>query len=309
MKANEFIGIIPPVLSSFNKEGKIYERGIREIIRFTLPFVNGYYPIGTYGCGPLMSIEERKQVLEIIIDEVGGRVPVVAHVGHAGTIPTIELALHAKKIGADGVGAISPYYSPGIPEDNLYHHFVDLINAVNEDGFPVFVYNNVHYSQNAITPALLKRLADYGLRGCKDSSFDIVNFFNYQEAVSDYKDFNLIVGTEAFFVSAFDAGARGTVCGLANIFPDLLKKIYDEYMNEDGDRKQVIELQRIILKIRKLIKSGPTVPIFHAILRMKGIDCGYARSPMIEIDDETKSNVISGIKKLNIKSINMDITN
>ena len=209
MKANEFVGIIPPILSSFTKEGRIYEKGIREIIRFTLPFVQGYYPIGTYGCGPLMSIEERKQVLTIILDEVNNRVPVVAHVGHAGTQPTIELARHAKEVGAAGIGAISPYYSPNLPEENLYYHFASLIDAVNEDNFPVFVYNNSHYSQNTVTPKLLKRLANHGLRGCKDSSFDIVNFFLYQNAISAYTDFNLIIGTEAFFMAAFDAGSRG----------------------------------------------------------------------------------------------------
>lgn len=78
MKAKDFVGIIPPVLSSFTSEGRVYEKGIREIIRFTLPHVNGYYPIGTYGCGPLMSIDERKRALEIILEEVNGKVPVVA---------------------------------------------------------------------------------------------------------------------------------------------------------------------------------------------------------------------------------------
>jgi dihydrodipicolinate synthase/N-acetylneuraminate lyase len=107
MKAKEFIGIIPPVLSSFTSEGDIYEKGIREIIKFTLPYVNGYYPIGTYGCGPLMSIPEREKTLEIIHNEVNGKVPVVAHVGATSTKLTIELAKHAKKAGGAGVGAIS----------------------------------------------------------------------------------------------------------------------------------------------------------------------------------------------------------
>lgn len=298
MKATEFIGLIPPLLSSFTKEGEIYEKGIREIVKFTLPFVHGYYPIGTYGCGPLMSTEERKRVLTIILDEVNGRVPVVTHVGHPGTQPTIELARHAKKAGAAGVGAISPYYSPQLPEENLYQHFASLIDAVNEDEFPVFVYNNMHYSQNAVTPKLLSRLAHHGLRGCKDSSFDIVNFFLFQNAVSAYPDFNLIVGTEAFFLAAFDAGSKGIICGLANVFPELLKKMYDSI--QSGDRQQSMELQRLVLKIRDLAKSGPTVPILHEILKIRGIDAGYGRSPLIEIDDTTREKVHSGLKALGL---------
>ena len=98
MKAKEFYGIIPPLLSSFTKDGEIYEKGIRNLIKFSLPFVHGYYPIGTYGCGPLMSVDERKRVLEIILSEVNGRVPVVAHVGHPGTQPTLSLQNMRKRL-------------------------------------------------------------------------------------------------------------------------------------------------------------------------------------------------------------------
>ncbi|MBN2253675.1 MAG: dihydrodipicolinate synthase family protein, partial [Kosmotogaceae bacterium] len=249
MKALEFTGIIPPVLSSFESSGKVYEKGIREIIKFTLPHVNGYYPIGTYGCGPLMSIEERKKSLEIILDEVNGKVPVVAHVGTADTVTTVELAKHAKEAGAQGVGAICPYYSPHLPEDYLFSHFAALIDAVNEEEFPVYVYNNPHLSQNTITPSLLKRLAEYGLRGLKDSSFDLVNFYFFQEAVKEYSDFNVIIGTEAIFAGAFDAGATGCVCGMANIYPELLEEIYEA--QKAGNKEEVQRLQRLILEVRQ----------------------------------------------------------
>ena len=298
MKAKEYIGIIPPILSSFTKDGEIYEKGIREIIRFSLPHINGLYPIGTYGCGPLMSGSERKKVLEIILDEVNGKVPVVAHVGAAGTQPMVDLAKHAKAAGAQGVGAISPYFAPNLPEENLYRHFASLIDAVNDEDFPVFVYHNSHYSQNTVTPKLLRRLAEYGLRGCKDSSFDLVNFFLFQDVVKDFPDFNLIVGTEAIFMGAFDAGAAGMVCGMGNIFPEVLTTMYHAY--NAGDRTKAMETQRLVLKMRAITKLGPTVPIMHAILNMRGIDAGCSRSPLIEIDDATKAKVRKGLQDLNL---------
>lgn len=298
MKAKEFTGIIPPILSSFDKDGNIYEKGLREIIKFTIDHVDGYYPIGTYGCGPLMSLPDRKRTLEILLDEVNGRVPVVAHVGAAGTEPTVELAKHAKKAGADGVGAIAPYYAPGLPEDSLFAHFKALIDAVNEEEFPVFVYNNHHYSQNPVSPEVLKRLADYGLRGCKDSSFDLVNFMFFQNAVRDYPDFNVIIGTEAIFMGAFEAGATGTVCGMANIYPEVMEKMYEQYNAED--KEGAMETQRLILKIRKITKSGPTVPIMHEILRERGIDAGYPRQPYIEISEDNKKLVIKELENLDL---------
>jgi len=298
MKAKEFIGIIPPILSSFKSNGDIYEKGIRNIIKFTLPYVDGYYPIGTYGCGPLMNNAERMKTLEIILDEVNGKVPVVAHVGAPSSRIAVELAQHAKKAGASGVGAISPFYSPNLPESAMFDHFKSLIDAVNEEEFPVFVYNNIHYSQNRITPNLLKKLADYGLRGCKDSSFDLVNFYQFQDAVADYEDFNLIIGTEAIFMGAFNAGATGMVCGMANIYPKIMTDMYHAYI--DGQREKAMELQRLVLRIRKITKTGPTVPIMHSILKMKGIDAGYSRSPFISIDKNTENTVKKELTELGL---------
>lgn len=298
MKAKEFVGIIPPALSSFDKHGNIYEKGIRKNIRFILPSVDGLYPIGTYGCGPCMSIDERKEVLKIILDEVNGEVPVVAHVGTADTKTTCELARHAKSAGAAGVGAISPYYSPNLSEEAMYRHFATLLDAVNEEEFPVFVYNNKNLSQNTITPNLLKRLAEHGLRGCKDSSFDLVNFYQFQDAVKDFPDFNVIIGTEAIAFAAFEAGATGCVCGMANIFPEILMEFKNEYLK--GNKERAFELQRFILRIRNLTKMGPTVPIMHAVLEMRGIDSGLPRSPYIEIDDDLEEKVTKGLKELKL---------
>jgi len=298
MKALDYVGIIPPMLSSFTPQGEIYEPGVREIVRYTLPHIQGFYPIGTYGSGPMMAPEERKRVLEIILEEVNGRVPVVAHVGAAGTQVMVDLARHAKAAGAQGVGAISPFYSPHLPEENLFRHFAALLDAVNEEDFPVFVYNNSHYSQNTITPKLLRRLAGHGLRGCKDSSFDLVNFFLYQDAVADWPDFNLVVGTEAFLMAAMDAGSKGAVCGMANIYPEILARMYKSYLA--GERDKAMEDQRLILRIRALTKKGPTVPIMHAILRMKGIDAGYSRSPLVDIGADLEKVVKTELKALGL---------
>ena len=95
MKAKDFKGIIPPIQTSFTADGELNEQGIRNLIRFTLPHVHAYYPIGTYGVGPLMTLDDRKKALEIILDEVNGKVPVIADVACADTKSAIELAKHA----------------------------------------------------------------------------------------------------------------------------------------------------------------------------------------------------------------------
>jgi dihydrodipicolinate synthase/N-acetylneuraminate lyase len=298
VKAKEFKGIIPPLQTAFTEDGEIHEKGVRAMVRFTLPHVGAFYPVGTYGSGPLMSIDERKKALEIILDETAGKAPVIAHVGCADTKSAIELAKHAKKAGARAVGAISPYYSPNLPDDFLFGYFNDIMQAVNETEFPVFVYNNGHYSQNAVSPAVLKRLAKSGLRGCKDSSFDLVNYYYFRDAVAEYPDFNLIIGTEAIFVPAFETGARGCVCGIGNIFPEIMRKMYDEFMA--GNVKASLETQDLILRIRSVIKQWPTLSILHAILEMRGVDAGFPRRPYLQCPPEMKARIRGQLRELRV---------
>jgi dihydrodipicolinate synthase/N-acetylneuraminate lyase len=294
MKAMDFKGIIPPLMTPFTENGEIYEKGLRELIEFTIPHVHGYYPVGTYGSGPLMSIEERKRAAEIIVDQVNGRVPVIIHTGTADTKTTVELSKHAEAIGADAVGAIAPYYNP-LTDESIFEHFRSIIDAVN---IPVFVYNNPHISGNPIKPEVLKKLADYGLRGVKDSSFDLVNFYMYKMAVEDYPDFNVIVGTEAIFLGAFEAGAIGAVTGVGNIFPELLNRLYTEYI--EGEIEKARQTQMDVLKVRAISKYGPTVPTMHAILKMRGIDAGYPRKPFLPISEEIEAKVKNALKEMDL---------
>jgi len=131
---NRISGIIPPVITAFDKQGDFDEKAQREIIAFLVDKVQGFYPCGTYGSGPLMSVEERNRVAEVVIDEVNGRVPVIMHVGGASTCSVVELAKHAEKAGATAVAAVPPIYY-GFKEPEVERHFKALVEAVS---IPVF---------------------------------------------------------------------------------------------------------------------------------------------------------------------------
>ena len=294
MKATDFKGIIPPMMTAFTEDGEIYEKGTRDIVDFIVPHVQGLYPCGTYGSGPMMSIAERKKTAEIIIDQVRGRVPVIVHVGTADTKNTIELASHAEAIGAKGVGAITPYYN-NYNEDAIFIHFQRLIHAVK---IPVFLYNNPQASGNSVSPSLLVRLAKEGLSGVKDSTFDIVNYYHSQIALKEFSELNLIIGTEALLVAAFDAGAKAAVTGLGNVYPELVQKLYEAYL--DGNRQRLMQVQDDVLKVRQITKYGPTVPTCHAILKLRGIDAGYPRLPFTPVPPETEKRVKDALQGMGL---------
>jgi dihydrodipicolinate synthase/N-acetylneuraminate lyase len=99
-------------------------------------------------------------------------------------------------------------------------------------------------------------------------------------------------------MGAFEAGAKATVCGVGNIYPELLQKMYQSFIA--GNKEEAMELQRLILKIRNITKYGPTVPIMYEILKMRGIDAGYPRLPYIDIDEELKERTKKGLQELGL---------
>lgn len=289
---SRFSGIIPPVITCFDKRGNFDEQAQRTLIRFLSKTVQGFYPCGTYGSGPLMSNDERKRVAEVVIEEKGNAF-VIVHVGAPSTQDVIELATHAQRSGADAVGAIPPYYF-SYTQEQLIEHYKKVIDSVD---IPVFLYNNPGLSGNAVTPETLNILANYGLAGVKDSAFDLVNFYNYLIAVRK-PDFTFIVGTEAIASSALDAGASGVIAGLANCFPEFMGDFYSTW--QKGDSKLTAQAQLEVMKARNILKLGQTLTMTYAILRMRGIDPGFPRLPFTEISNELYNEVQKEYKSLGI---------
>jgi len=282
--SKKFTGVIPPVITAFDADGNFDEAAQREIIEFLTPKVQGFYPVGTYGSGPLMTVAERKKVAEVVIDQVAGRVPVIVHVGAINTFQAVELAKHVQSTGADGVGAIPPYYYR-YPKEDLLDYFRALIAAVD---IPVLAYNNPGLSNNPLSPEMIKTLADEGLAGIKDSSFDLITFCKFLEVV-DNPGFIHIVGTEAIAAAAVHSGAQGIISGLANVWPERMAELWSALESNDG--KAAGEAQIRVLKARSILKFAPTLVVCYDALRMRGINAGYPRRPYTPLDEVTKERV------------------
>lgn len=288
----EFSGIIPPVITCFDKNGKFNEGAQTEIVRYLSKHVQGFYPCGTYGSGPLMSTDERKRVAEVVI-KAKGPAFVIVHVGAPSTAEAVDLAKHAEAAGADAVGAIPPYYY-AYSQAQLIDYYRALIKAVK---IPVFVYNNPELSRNPVAPDSLRVLADEGLFGVKDSAFDIVTFYNYLNAVKK-PGFKFIVGTEAIAAAALDAGASAVIAGLANAFPEYMSDFYK--VCKKGDAIATAARQLEVIKVRNVLKLGPTLTMTYAALRMRGLEPGYPRLPYTEISDELYKKALGEFKSLGL---------
>jgi len=277
---DKFEGIICPMISPFTADGKVYADGVRNLVEFLQKNgVHGLFVCGTYGLGPAMSIEERKRIAELSVENASGKMDVIVHVGSSNIDTSFELAKHAEDIGADAIASTPPFYYKH-SEEAVYSFFKSLIERVD---IPVFVYNIPSRVGYGITPSLLSRIADEGAHGIKDTSGDIILFYQFMMSVRK-KGFKFLVGTERLLLPSMIAGGHGCVAGLSNTFPEIIVELYR--MLRDGRYKEAVERQFFVIELRDIMYSVPNIPATYAVLKLRGVDVGYPKPPYRPLSSE-----------------------
>ncbi|MBS5983078.1 dihydrodipicolinate synthase family protein [Clostridium butyricum] len=286
-----FKGVIPAVLTVFDKEENIDEVGMRQLVSFLIEKgVNGLYLTGSTGEGFTMTSEERKKVVEIVIDETAGRVPVVVHVGAIGTKISIDLAKHAESVGADGISSVPPFYWK-FNENQIIKYYEDIANSCS---IPMIVYNVPLVGllgMNAI-----KRLAKIeNVKGIKYTALSQYEITQIKDEVGE--EFLVYSGADEMAMSGLIAGADGIVGSFYNIMPELFINIYDAVKNKDLDEAQRLQKQAV-----EVIMYALQLPSFYAgmkvILKWMGINAGYCRRPFENLTEEDEVKFKEGFKKL-----------
>lgn len=267
-------GVIPPMITPFDKDGNVDEQALRTLVRYLRDKVHGVFICGSYGCGPMMSVEERKRVAEIVMEEKGN-LQVIVMVGTANTRDSVELAVHARDIGCDAVSAVSPYYFHHNMND-VFGFYQDIINAVGPD-YPVYIYTNPKFSGYPVDIKTIRRLQQIGLRGCKAASFDIMEYANMMREFEN-DDFDVALGTEALWLPANIYGGEAFIPGLANAFPEICNQMYEEAVR--GDYEACRKTQFKVNKIRDIMYLAPSTQLaIYAMLEIRGIIAAYPRKP------------------------------
>jgi 4-hydroxy-tetrahydrodipicolinate synthase len=275
-KAEWFKGIFPALVTPFSGEDRVDEPTYRELIRFLLPHVNGVVPCGTTGEFSSMSLQEKKQAIEICLDQVAGQVPVLAGTGCQSTRETVELTRWARDAGATGALIVAPYFlKPAFNE--VFDHF----QAVDRVGLPLVLYN---IPQCAGTHFRWWTAEGMGLAfdhvvGMKDSSGDMPFFMAALEKLRG--TIGLFVGHDEVVGPALLAGADGAILASANLIPDIWQEIYQAAQRGDQEfvrrrHKEIQILTRLVVR-----KGGPQA--VKEGLRMMGLPAmSNVRLPMIQ---------------------------
>jgi len=267
-------GILPALVTPFTDDGKdLSGEGVRNLVNRCIELeVSGVVPCGTTGEFVNLTVGEKKRLIDIVVDEVNGRVAVVAGTGASGTAQALEMTKYAKDAGADAALIVTPFYLK--PTDRgIYEHFSTIANEVD---LPIILYNIPQCTGVWLTWQMMEDLAEIpNIVGLKDNSGELKYILAVLEKVRD--KINVMCGYDEVVLPALAAGASGAILASANVVPDFWVDIYDSV--QKGSLKKAREIQFKIQKIARIIaKSGPVGT--KEALNIMGIKVGPVRRPL-----------------------------
>lgn len=278
----EIKGIIPAIITPMNADESINEKELRnQISRQIDSGVHGIFPFGTNGEGYILSDDEKRKVLEIVVDEVNGRVPVYAGTGCIGTKDTIRQSLMAKEVGADILSIITPSFAMA-SQNEIYEHYKAVAEAVD---MPIVLYNIPARTGNSIAPATVKKLSEISnIVGVKDSSGNFDNLLQYIEVTRDSGDFAVLAGNDSLILWNLLAGGSGGIAGCANVYPKTMVSIYENF--KAGEMDKAREAQDSLRSLRNCFKFGNPNTIVKKAVTLLGYEVGSCRAPFNQVSPE-----------------------
>ncbi|MCF0132452.1 MAG: N-acetylneuraminate lyase [Blautia sp.] len=275
------------LLTPTNADESVNYDALEEIVERQIEDgVEGFYCCGSSGEALLLSLEERKKVLEHTIKAAKGRVPVISHVGTIRTQDVIELAEHAVSSGALAVSMIPPYYYR-FSMDEILSYYEDVIKAVPDA--PVLIYNIPQFTGIEFNKQNAGRLLENeNVVGVKHTSN---NLYSLERMGAAFPEKALLNGFDEQFLSALSVGAYGTIGTTVNLFAPLFHKVRESYFA--GDMQTALHWQR---EINQRIEACVSIGIFNAMKygwTLRGVDCGFCRKPFQPLNEEQKTRMRS----------------
>lgn len=290
---NQIRGVIPAMLTFFDQEENVDTECTRRMVEFMLEQgADGFYLTGSTGECFTMTMEERNLVVDTVIDQVKGRVPVIVHVGDIGTKKSIELAKHAYEAGADAISSVPPFYWKFRAED-IYNYYKDISESTP---LPMVVYNI--QLAGLMDMELLLRLAKLpNVRGLKYTSRSHDEMGSIKDTLG--RDFMIYSGCDEMAFSGMCSGADGIIGSFYNLFPDLYKQILTKV--EESDIKGGMRLQRIADEVIFAALKYDFPSVLHNMMNWRGLESGYSRRPFYNYQDSELTGLKEDIGRIKEK--------
>ncbi len=286
MSAN-YKGIVVPLISPIDKNERIDEPALRKLVSYLVDGgVHGIFVNSTTGEGLLLREAEKQRILEIVLDQVHGRVTVYAGVSDTGTARALDNVIQADKLGADVLVAHPPFYFPPNDQSELYDYFARLAQASSK---PFMLYNIPFTTKASIALNTVEKLIKIdNIIGIKDSSVDYVYLMNLIELKKERADFTIFIGKTHMWAAGILSGADGGLDGISNLIPSHCVSLYEAIVNKAGD---CYERQREINEIWRVYECRSFLGGIKAALSFMGLCQPYTLSPVLPASEEEKLKI------------------
>jgi len=280
-----FKGSIVALVTPF-KNGKVDEGSLRRLVAFHEKHgTSGIVPCGTTGESATLSYEEHERVIEVVIEEAKGRIPVIAGTGANSTDEAIMLTKHAAKAGADASLQVAPYYNRPT-QKGLYEHFKAIGESVS---IPIILYNIPTRTGVNIEPETIARLAREcrNIVGVKEASGNLEQMSRIKSLCG--KTFDLLSGDDAVTLPALSIGGSGVISVVANIIPAGTASLVSEFEQGHIARAQEIHYRILPLVKAMFIETNP-IPVKTA-MGLLGMCAPEVRLPMSSMLEENAGSL------------------
>jgi len=284
-----FNGTMTALVTPF-RQGRIDEEAFRAHIERQIEAkVDAVVPAGTTGEAATLSFDEHKQLIAITVDQVAGRVPVIAGTGSNNTAESIELTQAAKDLGADAALLISPYYNKPTQE-GIYLHYRAVADAVH---LPQIIYNVPGRTNSNILPQTVGRLSHVvNIVGIKDATADMDQLVHTLDACEGRIE--MYSGDDATVLPFMALGGQGVISVVSNIAPRTMHAL--THAMQQGDWASARQAQFALRELNRslFIESNP-IPVktaCHALGWMRG----DIRLPLTPMSDEARDSLLSAMR-------------
>ncbi len=274
-----FKGSIVAIITPFTESG-VDEDALRRLIAFQLESgTNGIVPCGTTGESPTLTPQEHNRVIEVTVDAVNKKVPVIAGTGSNSTAEAIALTQHAAKVGADAALVVTPYYNKPT-QRGLYLHFKAIADSVD---IPIILYNIAgRTARNIETATVAKLNADCkNIVGVKEASGSLEQVKDVRDACGP--EFIILSGDDALTLRMMDLGGTGVISVAANIIPKDIAALTELYAQGQKEEAEALNAKLEPLIEALFLETNP-IPVKKAA-ELMGLASGRLRLPLCEMEE------------------------
>ncbi|MBK8197090.1 MAG: 4-hydroxy-tetrahydrodipicolinate synthase [Acidobacteria bacterium] len=281
-----FSGSIPALVTPF-RNGEVDRKAFADLVeRQIAGGSRALVPVGTTGETSTLSTEEHKAVVTLCVEVAAGRVPVIAGAGSNATEEAIDLAAHAKAVGADAALIVCPYYNKP-NQDGLYAHFKAINDAV---ALPVFLYNVPGRTIVDLMPQTVAALAALpNIIGIKDASDEMERVALHNHLIAPGTQFIQLSGEDSSALGHRTMGGAGCISVTANVLPEACAAMHAAF--DDGDLETARAINaRLVLLHRAMFCSPSPGPAKYALSRM-GLCTDEVRLPITPPDAAARAQI------------------